>query len=212
VSSPFIYNPNPKKPYAPRRANDLYPTPKGLAQAMVSRTWSWLGPRAKDVLDPGAGGGVFGEVMKRHEPDATVVGVELDKTLEPHPAYDYWYSEDYLTWQTDMRFNLIIGNPPYSLAEEFIRKSFTLLRDEGAIVFLLRLGFLGGQARARGLWNDFHLDEVAICSRRPSFTGNGKTDGHEYAVFTWAKGWGAPHVVWLEWEYEAGDLYAKETR
>lgn len=212
MSSPFIYNPNPKKPYAPRRPNDLYPTPMGLARKQVARLWPWMGPRMNDVLDPGAGRGVYGKAIKDVWPDAELFGVELDRKMEPCPAYDYWYTEDFLAWQPDRKFNLVVGNPPYSLAEEFVRKSFSIPADGGVISFLLRLGFLGGQARARGLWNDFHLDEVAICSRRPSFAGNGKTDGHEYAVFTWAKGWGAPHVVWLEWEYEAGDRDAEEAK
>ena len=88
-------------------------------------------------------------------------------------------------WRTSEHFDLIIGNPPYEYAEEFTRRALQLLAPEGRIVYLFRLAFLEGQDRGVGLWLDHPPYRVATCSRRPSFTGDGKTDSTAYACYYW---------------------------
>jgi hypothetical protein len=97
--------------------------------------------------------------------------------------------------------DLIIGNPPYMLAEEHV----TLARKTGAwVAFLLRLSFLGSQARAKTVWASPGLRWLIPISRRPSFTGGG-SDASEYAVFVWGRGFTGnavvlPHLQWSEGE------------
>lgn len=67
-------------------------------------------------------------------------------------------------------YDCIITNPPYSLAEEFLRKS---LEIAPVVCFLLRLNFLGSQKRAAFLSKN--PPDVYVLSERPSFV-NGKTD------------------------------------
>lgn len=93
----------------------------------------------------------------------------------------------------------MIGNPPYRLAEEAVRWGLTHLRFGGAVVMLLRLAFLEGQARGRGLWREFPPSRVRVLTRRPSFTGNGKTDATAYAIFEWAGSPKATTLDWLDW-------------
>lgn len=58
---------------------------------------------------------------------------------------------DYLTWQTVDKFDLIITNPPFSLAEAFCRKSMDLLTVGGVYcVCFSRYSFLRAAAE-----NDF---------------------------------------------------------
>jgi hypothetical protein len=79
-------------------------------------------------------------------------------------------------------FNVSIGNPPFGLALEFIEEQ---LRCADVVVNLLRLNFLGSQARA-----EFHRAnraDVFVLPDRPSFTGKG-TDSIEYAWFVWYPG------------------------
>lgn len=85
-------------------------------------------------------------------------------------------------------FDLILGNPPYEYAEEFTRMALHHLAPGGRIVFLFRLAFLEGQDRGVGLWRDYPPYRVDVCSRRPSFTGNGKTDSTAYACYYWRHG------------------------
>jgi hypothetical protein len=74
-------------------------------------------------------------------------------------------------------WKVIITNPPYSLAMNFLTKAIPLA---GRVAMLLRLNFLAGGGRA-----DFmraQEPDVYVLPNRPSFTGHG-TDSCEYAWF-----------------------------
>lgn len=179
---------------------DVYPTPdwaveKILGAALFPPREGWI-----RILDPGAGSGVWGAIASNRLLKTDVWGVEL-RNLEQPAEFDSWIAcRDFLDWTPlyNTRFDLVIGNPPYSLAEEFIRHSFDLLAPGGQIVFLLRLAFLEGQARAKGLWTEHPPERVLVLPKRPSFSGNGKTDAIAYAAFYWRDGFrGSPALGWL---------------
>jgi hypothetical protein len=196
-----------------RREHDLYPTPEGLAKAVIDNLW-YRDANPKSILDPGCGEGVWGKVAKERWPKAEVTGVEVRKVLNSESYDNLYIGEDFLAentlyprdWQLQ-KYDLIIGNPPYFAAEDFIRTSFKYLSNDGYIVFLLRQAFLASMKRYNGLWAIHFPEYVMTCSRRPSFyhadTGSKSTDGEEYAVFIWHKTW---KENWykgslLNWEY-----------
>ena len=50
-------------------------------------------------------------------------------------------TEDFLTWETDMKFDTVLGNPPYSsgnqgLWQEFAKKGISLVKDDGYFGFV----------------------------------------------------------------------------
>ncbi len=95
-------------------------------------------------------------------------------------------------------WNLIAGNPAYRDAEKWVRTSLNLLEPGGHLLFLLRLAFLEGQARGSGLWREHPPKAVGVCCKRPSFTGNGRTDALAYMFVLWEKGWrGEPRLKWV---------------
>ena len=81
------------------------------------------------------------------------------------------------------KVDLIVTNPPFSIALEFLQKS---LRESKTVVYLLRLNFLGSQKRKQ-FWTDNPPTHTFVLSKRPSFTGKG-TDATEYAWFVWDYG------------------------
>lgn len=172
----------------PRDEHDFYPTPQALADAALDLLPETFKPIY--ILDPGAGTGVWGKAAVRKW-DRESDGIELRPARCPNRDnerlyYCQWLDRtDYLTWQPRYFYDLVLGNPPYRHAEAFVRKAIALTRPGGYVLFLLRLAFLEGQARGAGLWRDLPPAHVAVCSRRPSFTGNGKTDATAYAVFIW---------------------------
>ena len=88
---------------------------------------------------------------------------------------------DYLT--TDIHeVDLIITNPPFSSAREFIEKSLT---EAGSVWYLLRTGFLESKERAEW-WQGREPTHLLSLSARPSFTKTG-TDSANYAWFGWDK-------------------------
>ena len=242
MSELFVHNPNPKKAYSPRKKNDFYPTPYGCALASVRWLKTTYGINPSIILDPGAGTGVWGkacrEVFSIDNINPFIVGVELDKAHADNrvadndwQGYNQWVTEDYLEY-TPYRcdgFDLIVGNPPYSKADEFINKSMTLVRKNNSkklwiIAFLLKLSYLGSQYRGKELFVKNPPLEVVAYSRRPSFSGDGKTDGCEYGFFIWSNynewlRWymdvymeEGTHLNWLDWDYHPEDFKNKELK
>ena len=94
--------------------------------------------------------------------------------------------KDYLK-RTMGKFDLIVTNPPFSIAEDFLRKSIKECDDKGCVAYLLRINFLGSQKRKK-LWQEIGTpNKFIVLSKRPSFTGKG-TDSTEYAWFIWDRG------------------------
>lgn len=76
---------------------------------------------------------------------------------------------------------VVITNPPYNLAAEFLIKCRERF-PQALIIFLLRLNFLGSQKRQPLLstWTP----DVFVLPKRPAFV-NGRTDSIEYAWMVW---------------------------
>lgn len=142
------------------------------------------------ILDPGAGDGIWGQIAREMWPKATIYGVELREVKQP-TAYDLWdcpseFVSRSVRYQTV--FELVVGNPPFASAEEFIVASLERLRPGGWLMFLLREGFVGSQKRQRGLFKTYPYCHKAIATKRPKFYGT-NSKPIEYAVFYWLKGW-----------------------
>lgn len=204
-----MLNGNRMKSHRSRSPRDMYETPLALAEAAIMEirtdgTFKNKSPIA--CLDVGCGGGVWGEAINHLF--FIVDGIDIEPKIPNTQYYDSVVTLDYLHFFPDEKYDVIIGNPPYSLAEEFIRHSFQLLRDDGIIYFLLRLSFLEGIKRCRGLFKEFPLKKVYVCSRRPSFfSSDGEhhtTDTLAYAMFLWQKGYYdmCPDLDFLDWDYK----------
>lgn len=135
------------------------------------------------ILDPCAGGDPkhpimpYPAVFNEHSGDhVTTIDIRKDSSAE--------YQLDYFHWGCGT-YDLILGNPPYDLAKEYIEESLNNLGPDGYLIFLLRLSFYGSQKRKA--WWQFHMPKYTIVhSHRPSFTATG-TDSSEYAHFVWQK-------------------------
>lgn len=197
----------------PRIDKDVYLTDEGLAKAILDdvidpqtlKNPSGVGFR---ILDPGAGSGVFGKVCRDRFYNASIYGVDI-RDLENPGWYDRWYGNtDFLEWQDDP-FDLIIGNPPFKLAEKFIRKSVTLLSQAyGEVAFLLPVDFQHGARRGRGLFKEYNPTKVTSLLQRPNFTGpNGESLGtantDNYIVMNWNYYYFQYNYTvhrWLDWK------------
>ncbi|KQT17481.1 protein-(glutamine-N5) methyltransferase, release factor-specific [Chryseobacterium sp. Leaf404] len=78
-------------------------------------------PQTLKILDIGTGSGVIPLVLKKHFPDAEVSSVDFsEKALETakrnaefHDLKIKFIHADYLKWELDENFDVIISNPPY---------------------------------------------------------------------------------------------------
>lgn len=213
-------NPNRHKSERPRHPSDFYETPPELALAAIKYLWSivvadgfnfWF-CNPVQIVDAGAGNGVWGEQLHRSvkglENGIYLTGVELEHRPDAKLLYyDEWHETDYLTWESDYRVDMVIGNPPFSLGAEFVRHSYDMLVDTGFVLFLLRQGFIGSKTRQFGLYKECKLRRFVVLTRRPSFfstvDGRKTTDMIDYALFIFQKGWkGGWTGDWLYWNYD----------
>lgn len=92
---------------------------------------------------------------------------------------------NFLEMQIQEKFDFVISNPPFYLAQEFIEKSLLHIKEEGFVVMLLRLNFFGSKKR-KPLFEKNMPSECFVHHQRISFN-NGGRDSIEYAHFVWRK-------------------------
>lgn len=169
-------------------ADDFYETPAWCVHRFLEKYPKFLGR----CLDPCAGEGAivkacysFGKPGLEFDPgNWTCVEIRHTPTVG---EYRLW--ADFLRLDrgdfplVGTRIDTVISNPPYKLAEEFIRKSIELFPN-ASVIFLLRLNFLASRSRL-ALYRDIGVPDVYVLPNRPSFSDNGKTDATEYAWFVW---------------------------
>lgn len=203
-----MLNGNRMKSERGRSPRDLYITPEGLAiTATVQLDLDeYYHRRFLIGLDAGCGTGVWGRAMYNLQ-FTSIEGIDIKPDIVDNlQFYDEIYQEDFLNFHSVLGYDVVFGNPPYSLAEAFIKHALELVNKNGYVYFLLRLSFLEGINRGNHLFKEYPLKRVYVCSRRPSFFSvNGKhtTDTLAYAMFLWQDGYkGKPELDWLDWEYE----------
>jgi len=155
-----------------RRVDDAYETPAWCVRRLLE-VWQ---PREGELVEPCCGSGQIVRCL----PDRFWHTYDVRLVV---PVATHHVTEDFLDCRGVIgadRIAAVITNPPFSLAEEFIRHCDELFRTAD-LVFLLRLNFLGSAGRLK-LWRDVGTPDVFVLPNRPSFTG-GKTDSCEYAWF-----------------------------
>lgn len=193
---------------AKRHANDLYQTPMWLVKEWA-RLCRRVGHERTMVIDLGCGDGRIGDAVAR----ACLTLVE-PFGIDHAPSVSRWaWKGDFLqgsdphdlarlseTFSDAAAPTLVVSNPPFSVAEEFVRKTLAGLVNcpcGSAAVFLLRLNFLGSLRRAEWL-NMRPPQSVTVIAPRPSFTGGG-TDACEYALFWWFRECRPAALQPIEW-------------
>jgi hypothetical protein len=179
-----------------RKKNDNYPTPAWATRAILSR----LKPTGS-ILEPCIGEGSI--VLADHPFPADDqarrwYGVEIRQ--ETYDCLNVMYNEGKLEGFTIRDFfsvlpmpapfpeifDWVITNPPYSMAEEFIKRA---LEYAPVVVMLLRLNFLEGQKRSE--WMSRHVPDVFVLSKRPNFLkgqidpDTGKPFGGDACAYAW---------------------------
>lgn len=151
------------------------------------------------ILEPAAGDGRILYALEKgihlltdQEQKCELVAVDKyygssDKEIGYRSDVRAYWKQDFLTLDSCGQFDLIVTNPPYSLATEFILKCYDCLAEYGEMWFLLRLDFLGSKNRYQRLYTTMPPTTIMVLSQRPSFTNDGATDAHNYAWFHWKK-------------------------
>ena len=123
----------------------------------------------------------WSQFTSAHEPcrgDGRIVDW-LGKTL-PTTYSELREGKDLFDWSEGV--DLIVTNPPFSLAQRFIDHS---IAHANTVLMLLRINYLGSISR-HDWWKAQSPTSLYVLSKRPSFTGKG-TDATDYAWYVWDK-------------------------
>ena len=179
--------------------NDYYATnPKAVEMLLTNYAF-----HAATILEPCVGGGHIANAINDFFTNTRVItGLDLVDRGYPNTIV-----QDFLTWETDKKFEGIITNPPFSLAQEFIEKGMELLTDDGQMAMFLKIQFLEG-AKRKELFEKYPPKYVYVFRNRMATWNNGnETDPNTgkrwattmcHAWFVWEKGFnGEPIIRWL---------------
>lgn len=193
--------------------SEYYVTPVEQVELFL-REWAKDEPElvsVKRILDPCAGGTV--KEGKIHVPMSYSAAIHrVASGLFPASGFPTFHIQidtmdiredsaadvkgSYLTTAPANQPDLIISNPPFSLALDFVKKGLKDVRPGGFVVFLQRLNFLGSDKRkafmqmcppayayvhSTRMGFKKHLAELPMKERNA-------TDSIEYAHFIWKQG------------------------
>lgn len=190
---------------AEKEKHDNYPTPVSLSEAIVRRLLEIYGQASQfgRLVEPSAGSGVFVHYMRHAWPTKIITAVELrqeeeQRLTEVGATYvSIMPFEEWCMHHSPREPALVIGNPPFTLAQLHLERMFTFFPHGSEINFLLRFSFFGGRERNETFWRRLghkYLKSIIPIAPRPQFV-RGTSDNSEYAVFTWKIGNDQPATI-----------------
>lgn len=174
-----------------RRENDYYPTPEAVIENFLV---NYMIDPNKKILEPCAGSGNIIKALQKHgckNIDAVEIDEDHADELLELLGIGHVAIADFLKIKKrqypEEQYDIIITNPPYSKAQEFVEKALELVNETGVVIMLLRTAFLESQKRFE-FWQkpENKLSALYTLSSRPSFIGKG-TDATSYSWFIWDK-------------------------
>ena len=173
-----------------REKDDFYPTPAPATRALLENVRF-----ASEVWEPACGDGAISNELTGA--GYSVVSTDLMDRGFGTPRIDFLLERRLLAPD-------IVTNPPFKMAEEFVRHALEL--GAGKVAMMLRLAWLEGSARKR-LFENSPLATVLIASRRLSMARGGvAVEGTAggmiaFAWFVWDREHsGAPALGWFDWK------------
>lgn len=133
--------------------SDDWETPDGTGGSMrLAQTIASLIPSVpgNQILEPAAGTGRIAQYL----PDGAVcfeiktARVAKGQGRAPHC---HWHQGDFLKAKFDHEFKVVVSNPPFSCAIEFLAKTEEVLERGGEVFFLLPMSFFSPKGRANQL-------------------------------------------------------------
>lgn len=118
---------------------DFYPTPRAIVKKMIAPYLKRLSSQNLRILDPSAGKGNILDCLAEYGvSSSSLFAVEIEPELQVilHGKGYRLIGEDFLTFQTHLRFSFIAMNPPYSQGAKHLLRAWEISQG-GDIVSLL---------------------------------------------------------------------------
>ena len=173
-----------------RSEADNYPTPEWCPHRLLEDVYAKKHLPGGRWLEAGAGDGAIIRSVNKVRNDVQWTALEyreectgdLIKAVGPDGIV---LIENYIVPPPDSKlrddYDVIIGNPPFHLAGEFIERSLQIAKT---VALLLRVNYLASGKRAAIMREN--CPDTYVLPNRPSFRGQG-TDSPEYAWLMWTQ-------------------------
>ena len=169
-----------------REVNDYYATDPKAAEWLLE-----LEPELDNIWECACGEGHLAKVFDR----AGRLQFATDLIYR-----GYGSVVDFLNTDTNIKYNgNIVSNPPYKIAERFIRKALDTVTDGHKVCMFLKLTFLESKSRKQ-LFEQYPPKTIWVSSSRINCAKNGDFDKYPssvvaYAWYIWEKGYAGQTVV-----------------
>jgi len=178
-----------------RNKSDFYQTPYSLTKLLVEKVFDDYVFKTDRILEPACGELAIVDVLKKY-------GYLNLFYFDKYPKRYFIKQKDFL--ELEGSYDVIITNPPFSLAKEFILKAKEL--KPYCFIMLLPLSYLHGKERYDLIYNNkdnFRLHYVYVFTRYPMLKDTVESDGtfetEVYAWFLWENGYNDnPIIDWLD--------------
>jgi hypothetical protein len=174
------------------RQNDCYETPACAVEALLR-----IESLPRLVWEPACGPGAMVKVLRDHGHEVAASDI-IDYGWD-HEVKDFFkYGSDVADYSS-----VIVTNPPYQLAEKFVRKALEL---SPLVILLLRLAFLESVRRTdilekSGLARIHVFRNRLPMMHRKGWDGPRASSAMPFAWFVWERGYEGPTTIdRISWE------------
>ena len=181
-----------------REENDFYATNPETLKMFLYEFWKDNAFEGNEILEPACGQGHISKTLEELLPDFNITSTDL---------IDRGYGIggiDFLTHDYKKMFDVVITNPPFSLAKEFIEKGLKISNKH--VIMLCKIQLLEGTKRKEMFFNT-PLKYVYVHTTRQATWKEGKPldpNGKKWATtmclawFVWDKDYkGEPIIRWI---------------
>ena len=181
-----------------REENDFYATNPETLKMFLYEFWKDNTFEGSEILEPACGQGHISKTLKELLPNFNITSTDL---------IDRGYGVggiDFLTYDYKKMFDVVITNPPFSLAKEFIEKGLKI--SNKYVIMLCKIQLLEGTKRKEMFFNT-PLKYVYVHTTRQATWKEGKPldpNGKKWATtmclawFVWDKDYkGEPIIRWI---------------
>jgi hypothetical protein len=170
--------------------NDWYKTPYwGTKSLILNETFNG------NILEPCCGSGEMSEVLK--EINTNVISSDLI-----YRGYDGSSVKDFLSdidYPLNIKYDNIITNPPFNLAEEIFTKAYKLSNEK--VCLLLRTAFLESSSRYNNIFSNIPPSRIWVFSERLTMYKGDVTNA--------PKNGGTTSYSWFIWDKASTNNYSE---
>ena len=179
---------------ANREENDFYATDPKATKMALTELEKYYDTTLWEVWEPAAGMGHISNTLKSEGVNVVKESDIIDRGINAT-------IEDFLTTSDMGKSNVIFTNPPYKIAEDFLKHFLEISDDNDLYIFLGRIQFLEG-AKRRKIFDENPPKYVLVHSKRINCWKDGKeikeSSAMCYAWFVFEKGYKGDTIVkWL---------------